>query len=177
MSSPTEQQLIARARKFEKGALAEIYDCYHFGIYSYSLRLLGDSELARECMSETFHRFLNALHRGIGPDDYLQAYLYRIAHNWVTDHYRKMAASDISLEANLPSAPEDDPSQLVVDRLDIQKIRAALVSLTPEQRQVISLKYLENWENEEIARAMNKPVSAVKSLQHRALASLRRLVA
>ncbi len=48
--------------------------------------------------------------------------------------------------------------------------------LTPEQRQVISLKYLEDWTNEEIARSLNKPVGAVKSLQHRALGSLRRLL-
>ncbi len=176
MSSKTEEQLIARARDFDKDALAEVFDRYHFGIYSYSLRLLGDADLAKECMSETFHRFLSVLHRGMGPDDYLQAYLYRIAHNWITDYYRKKPSSDVPLEDDLPSDPEDDPARMASDRVDLQKIRAALRLLTPEQRQVISLKFLENWENEEIARAMGKPVSAVKSLQHRALESLRRII-
>lgn len=176
MSPTAEQQLLARARNFEKGALAEIFDQYHFGIYSYSMRLLGDSELARECMSETFHRFLNGLKRGIGPDEYLQAYLYRIAHNWITDYYRKKASTTLPLDADLPSDPEEDPSRIVAERLEIQRLRTAMAKLTPDQRQVISLKYLENWENEEIARAMNKPVGAIKSLQHRALEAIRRMV-
>lgn len=175
--SPTaEQLLITRARTFEKGALTEIFDRYHFGIYSYALRLLGDSELARECMSATFERFLNGLNRGIGPDAYLQAYLYRIAHNWITDYYRKKASADIPLAAGLVTDADHDPAQVVANRMELQKIRAAMAKLTPEQRQVISLKYLENWENEEIARAMNKPVGAIKSLQHRAINTLRRLI-
>jgi RNA polymerase sigma-70 factor (ECF subfamily) len=57
-----------------------------------------------------------------------------------------------------------------------QQVRKALRSLTPDQQKVISLKYLENWSNEEIARVLHKPVGAVKSLQHRALASLLRLL-
>jgi RNA polymerase sigma-70 factor (ECF subfamily) len=54
--------------------------------------------------------------------------------------------------------------------------RKAIRSLTPDQQKVISLKYLENWSNDEIARVLKKPVGAVKSLQHRALASLQRLL-
>ena len=46
--------------------------------------------------------------------------------------------------------------------------------LTPDQRQVIALKFWHDWENEEIARALHKPVGAVKSLQHRALNALER---
>jgi RNA polymerase sigma-70 factor (ECF subfamily) len=51
-----------------------------------------------------------------------------------------------------------------------------LKQLTPDQQQVIILKYLENMENEEIARAMKKPVGAVKSLQNRALTALKRIL-
>ena len=60
--------------------------------------------------------------------------------------------------------------------MELQQVRSALALLTPDQRQVIMLKYLEEWENEDIARALNKPVGAVKSLQHRAIESLRRLL-
>jgi RNA polymerase sigma-70 factor, ECF subfamily len=48
--------------------------------------------------------------------------------------------------------------------------------LTPDQRQAIILKYLEDWENNAIAQAMNKPVGAVKALQHRGLEALRRIL-
>jgi RNA polymerase sigma-70 factor (ECF subfamily) len=57
-----------------------------------------------------------------------------------------------------------------------EEVRAALAHLTPDQRQVVLLKYLEGLENEEIAAALGKPLGAVKSLQHRALAALRRIL-
>ncbi len=56
------------------------------------------------------------------------------------------------------------------------RVRAALLKLTEDQQQVVSLKFLEGWENEEIARALHKPVGAVKSLQHRALAQLQKFL-
>ena len=55
-------------------------------------------------------------------------------------------------------------------------MRAALVHLTPDQRQVIVLRYLEGLENEMVALALEKPVGAIKSLQHRAIDALRRML-
>ncbi len=54
------------------------------------------------------------------------------------------------------------------------QVRKAIQQLTPDQQQVIALKYLEGWNNEEIAEAVKKPIGAVKSLQHRALARLKK---
>ncbi len=176
MRTNSDRLLLDRARHFEEDALAEIFDRYNDGIYRYALRLLGDPDLARECMSETFSRFLHALRRGLGPSDYLQAYLYRIAHNWITDYYRSKTPPSLPLDPELRSDPAKDPSQVVADEMEIRQVRAALALLTPDQRQVITLKYLEEWDNEETARALNKSVGAVKSLQHRAIESLRRLL-
>jgi RNA polymerase sigma-70 factor (ECF subfamily) len=75
-----EKAILSRAKQFDRQALEEIFDLYSPGIYRYAYHLLGDAELARDCMSETFIRLLNALQHGNGPDNYL-AYLYRIAHN------------------------------------------------------------------------------------------------
>ena len=86
-----EADLIQRAYRLDGQALAEIYDTYSDAIYRYAMRLLGDVDTAEECVSETFTRFLNALHRKKGPREYLQAYLFRIAHNWITDYYRRAA--------------------------------------------------------------------------------------
>jgi RNA polymerase sigma-70 factor, ECF subfamily len=176
MRSANDRLLLERAQHFEGDALAEIFDCYNAGIYRYALRLLGDPDLARECMSETFSRFLQALQRGVGPSEYLQAYLYRIAHNWITDYYRSKTPPSLPLDLEMRSDPAKDPHQVVADEMEIQQVRSALALLTPDQRQVIALKYLEEWENEEIARAMQKPVGAVKSLHHRAIESLRRML-
>ena len=176
MRSENERSLLERAQHFDAEALAEIFDFYNASIYRYALRLLGDGDQARECMSETFSRFLGALRRGVGPREYLQAYLFRIAHNWITDYYRSQIPPSLPLDLNLRSDSAEEPPQVVADQVEIQQVRSALALLTPDQRQVIALKYLEDWENVEIARAMEKPVGAIKSLHHRAIESLRRLL-
>jgi RNA polymerase sigma-70 factor (ECF subfamily) len=176
MRNSPDQAILERAKRFEPQALEEIYDSFSPGIYRYAYRLLGDTELARECMSETFSRFLVALKRESGPENYLQAYLYRIAHNWITDYYRKKVPPTLPLDVEIRAKPEEEPHQVVADQMDNQQLREALSLLTPDQRQVIILKYLEDWENESIALTLNKPVSAIKALQHRALEALRRIM-
>ena len=172
-----DQALLERAKRFEPKALEELFDLYSQGIYRYAFRLLGDTELARECMSETFSRLLVALKRDSGPDNYLQAYLYRIAHNWVTDYYRTKVPPNLPLDADLQADPADDPQLVVAGHIANDQLRQALGLLTPDQRQVIVLKYLEDWETEAISRTLNKPIGAIKALQHRGLESLRRILA
>ena len=86
------------ATMIETQTLAEIYDQYSPGLYRYAMRLLGDVQLAEDCVAETFSRFLRVLHAGGGPREYLQAYLYRVAHNWITDQYRRTNPPQISLD-------------------------------------------------------------------------------
>jgi RNA polymerase sigma-70 factor, ECF subfamily len=176
MKNNPDKELLERAKRFEAQALEEIFDSYSPGIYRYAFRLLGDAELARECMAETFSRFLSALKRDSGPDTYLQAYLYRIAHNWVTDYYRSKVPPTFQLNSDVVADPSDGPNQVVADRMASQQLREALALLTPDQRQVIVLKYLEDWENKAIALTLNKPVGAIKALQHRALQALHRIL-
>ncbi len=176
MKNNSDQTILERAKRFEAQALEEIFDAFSPGIYRYAYRLLGDEDLARECMSETFSRFLGALKRHSGPDTYLQAYLYRIAHNWVTDHYRSKTPPTLPLDVELAADPVDDPHQRLADEMTNQQLRQALALLTPDQRQVIVLKYMEDWENESIAESMNKHIGAVKALQHRGLEALCRIL-
>ncbi len=171
-----EAELIQRARRLEGQALAEIYDAHNEAIYRYALRLLGDVLLAEDCVSETFTRFLTALSNGKGPRAYLQAYLFRIAHNWITDHYRRGAPETQTIDDVLGVAAQDDPEQEAFDSMQVRRARAALKLLTPDQQAVISLKYFEGWENAEVAAMLKKPVGAVKSLQQRAIAALKRVL-
>ena len=170
-----EQELLQQASQLNTQALAEIYDTYSPGIYRYGMRLLGDMTLAEDCVAETFVRFLKSLQERRGPRDNLQAYLYRIAHNWIVDLYRK---DEKVYELNDAIRSEADvPEEEAENHIRQKQVRKAIRHLTPEQQQVISLKYLEDWSNEEVARLMKKPVGAVKSIQHRALKSLYKLLA
>jgi RNA polymerase sigma-70 factor (ECF subfamily) len=169
-----DQALLAGARMYDEGALGEIYSRYSTELYRYSVRLLGDVHLAEDCVAETFSRFLQALGRGRGPQAYLRAYLYRVAHNWIVDYFRRSPPATISLDPELAASNEADPSVLVAARMDQDRLRLALLEVTPDQRQVLVLRYLEGFSNEEVAAALHKSVGAVKALQHRALAALKR---
>ncbi len=170
-----EQDILQRASRLETQALATIYDTHSPGIYRYAMRLLGDMSLAEDCVADTFARFLKSLQERRGPSDNLQAYLYRIAHNWIVDLYRKNKETVELSDAVRSEA--DVPEEEAAKRIRQKQVRTAIRHLTPEQQQVISLKYLEEWSNEEVARVMKKPIGAVKSIQHRALKSLYKLLA
>jgi RNA polymerase sigma-70 factor, ECF subfamily len=170
-----EQELLRLAAQLNTKALAEIYDIYSPGIYRYAMRLLGDMVVAEDCVAETFARFLKALQERRGPRDHLQAYLYRIAHNWIVDFYRSHEPTSELSDAL--RSETDIPEEEAAKHIRQKQVRKAIRSLTPDQQRVIALKYLEDWCNEEIAHALHKPIGSVKSIQHRALKALHKLLA
>jgi len=173
-NNPTEKALIKAANRFDQMALAQIYDLYSSEIHCYALRLLGDPSIAEDCVAETFSRFLRILHAKRGPKKYLKAYLYRIAHNWIADYYRR-APEFVELKDAYINVDETLEQKTTLKMRQAQ-VRSAIQQLTPDQQQVISLKYLQGWKNSEIAQALGKPVGAVKSLQHRALKQLQKIL-
>ncbi|TFH37316.1 MAG: sigma-70 family RNA polymerase sigma factor [Anaerolineales bacterium] len=165
------------ARRLEEDVLGEIYDALSPELYRYGYRLLGDVEQAEDVLSETFVRFLRAIRAGGGPKTHLRAYLYRTLHNLVIDRHRRQEPAWHELVPEEIAAGEStNPAYSVQQQLDGRKARALLWHLTPEQRQVILLKFFQELSNAEIAAALEKTEGAVKALQHRGLASLRRLI-
>ena len=146
----SEQELLRQARLFDQAALAELYDRYNNGIYYYALRLLGDQSMAEECSAETFSHLLRALRNGGGPTDNLKAYLYRSAHNWITDYYRRTAPLPLDPDVDLLE-PDSDPGDLAEQNIIQERVRIAIRLLTSEQRQVVILRFIEGWELDEIA--------------------------
>jgi RNA polymerase sigma-70 factor (ECF subfamily) len=150
--------------------LSEIYDNYAPRIFRYIYHRLGDQSLAEDLTSEVFARFLDAR---VAPEN-LAAFLYRIAHNLIVDYLRHHSPAQ-SLDEDMPGG-HGDPAQLAEIEMERVRLRRAIKRLTPEQQQVIVLKFLEGLSNDEIARVIDKPVGAVKALQHRGLATLRDLL-
>lgn len=171
-----DRNVLTRVRRFEQSALAEVYDRYSTDLFRYAVRLLGDTDQAEECVAETFSRFLHAVHNGGGPKEHVRPYLYKVAHNWITDRYRRQPPPPVPFEDMEELADTQDAAQTVERRLEGEQLRAAMVLLTPDQRQVVVLKFLEDWGNEEIAYALGRSVGSVKALQHRALAALQRVL-
>ncbi|MBE2223308.1 MAG: sigma-70 family RNA polymerase sigma factor [Anaerolineae bacterium] len=174
MVNNQDDDLLLKANAFDRKAITEIYEAYQQPLYRYIYRQVGSVETARDLTSELFSRFLQAVKNGTGPTRQLKAWLYRVGHNTVVDYYRRqqhrdhLPLNDLFVDAN------EDPVRSAELNIDAERVRLALTRLTPDQRQVISLKFFAGFTNQEIAEVMDKPVGAVKALQHRAIAALQR---
>jgi RNA polymerase sigma-70 factor (ECF subfamily) len=174
MVNDLEQTLLERALSFDRQALTAIYDEYQKPLYRYIYRQVGEVEVARDLTADVFQRFLQAIQKGHGPDQRLKAWLYRVAHNNVIDYYRRQQhRRHLPIKENLVENG-DGPAILAERNMAAERIRRALQELTPDQRRVITLKFFEGYSNLEVAELLNKPVGAVKSLQHRGLAAMQR---
>ncbi len=166
--------MLQKAKQGDRQALTAIYDAFYTPLYRYVYRQVEGEETARDLTADVFHRLLQAIQKETGPDQYLQAWLYRVAHNTIVDHYRRMQYRDhLPLLEQMASA-EDDPIRLAEANIAAAQVRQSMRQLTPDQQQVIALKFFAGLSNQEIALTIAKPIGAVKALQHRAIAALQR---
>jgi RNA polymerase sigma-70 factor (ECF subfamily) len=170
-----EAILSTDAQQLDKQTLVRVYEDYSPGLYRYAYRLLGDQDLAEECVAETFSRFLQGIRRGHSPEGNLRAYLYRMAHNWAVDFYRKQTP-DVLLEADSHPDPDGDLENGVHSKLETEQLRKALLQLPYDQRMVIELRFMEDWSHDQVAEHLGKTVDATRALQYRALVTLRQTV-
>ncbi len=171
-----ERALLPLLQALDEKALEVAYNTFQPLLYRYVYHLLGNLEATEDVVGETFHRLLRALDAGHGPRQYLQAWLYRVAHNLAIDYFRQRSPESFyTLEEDRLISPEE-PEEEVQRRWTQEQLHHALQRLTPDQQIVVVLKFLEGLGNEQVAEVLGKPVGAVKSLQHRALARMRRML-
>ncbi len=169
-----EGELLRGARSLDEMALGAIFDIYYPLLYRYIYHHTGQQATAEDLTAEVFARMLEQLADGQGPRRHLRGWLYRVAHNLVIDESRRRVHRDHEpLDDGIAIAEADVEAQTEM-AMWRQEARAALEALTPKQRAVIILKYLEGYGNREVSRILEMSVGAVKSLQHRALAAMRR---
>jgi len=171
-----EHELIRRAQDFDPEAFGEIYERYYTGVYKYIFYRVGDQVMAEDLTMEVFVKSMEAIDgftfRGVP----FSAWLYRIASNLVIDHFRRLPAqAELSLEEKLVSSSEPS-AQVLESEFTHQALRHALSELTEDQQQVVILKFVDGLSNHEVAQLLGKTEGAIKSLQHRALASLGRVL-
>ena len=170
-----EAALLSRAREYDQAAIGEIYDRYSLRIYNYIYHRLGNAYLAEDLTATVFLRMLEAIRSSRAWQSSFSGWLYRIAHNLVVDYFRAGRQEELPLE-EWPVPPKEHPADIAERALTQQRLRAAIGQLTGEQNTVITLKFLEGLSNAEVAKAIGKSEGAVKSLQFRALAALRRII-
>jgi RNA polymerase sigma-70 factor (ECF subfamily) len=172
--SDDEPRLIRLAQQGDAAACAALYDLHYDAVYRYCYYHVGDVTLAQDLTSEVFVRMVENLESFDSRGRPLLAWLYTIARNLIADTYRQTGpVSKLMLDEALADHDET-PASSTERRLLADRLSSMLKHLTKDQRQVIVLKFLQGHTNAEIARLMGKSEGAIKSLQHRALAALRR---
>ncbi len=177
MRDVRESRLIKKAKTYDTEALSELYRRHADAIFRYVYYRVGDQVAAEDLVGDVFLRMLEGLPSYQDTGRPFEAWLYRIAHARVVDHYRKeRARRAASVDEGLAASEEQDPHRQAAHRDDARRMWEALVDLTDDQQQVISLRFIAGYSTAEVAELLGKTEGAVKALQHRALASLRRLL-
>ena len=172
------RMLVERAQGGDREALEELYLIHFDRIYSYLHLSVGNRHDAEDLTTQTFLKMLEAIGRFRWQSVPFSAWLFRIAHNLAIDHFR--ARRRVQAEDEVPEVAgqeESSAEQQAMDSLGQAGMLALIARLSPEQRQVLTLKFLFGFANAEVAGILGKTEGAVKSLQHRALATLQKHVA
>jgi RNA polymerase sigma-70 factor, ECF subfamily len=168
-----ETALIQRAKTYDPDALSVLYERYYQGIYRYVYYRVSDSALAEDLTGDIFIKMLHGIETYSIQGVPFSAWLYRIARNRVIDHMRRQPDKpELSLEEARVETIAGDETALE-NALQREELLKAVQVLTDEQRQVIILKFIEDLDNATIASILGKTEGAIKSLQHRALDTLR----
>lgn len=172
-----ERQLVLQAQAGSAEAFGQLYDAYMERIYRFIYFRVEDQQTAEDITSQVFLRAWNNLDRfRLGRTPYL-AWLYTIAHNAVIDHYRTRKATTALEDVRLS---QPDYAEAVENNIDfaveMSSIKSAMRTLTDDQQQVLTLKFIEGLSNTEIARHLGKREGAIRALQMRGLRALAKLL-
>jgi RNA polymerase sigma-70 factor (ECF subfamily) len=169
-----EQALLGRARALEHEALAQIHDQYYGAIYRYLTFRVSDAQTAEDLAGEVFIRFLGALRDRHTPPNTIRGWLFGAAQNVLKEHYRKQKQMNWTELDESIAGHERTPEQHLEARAGQEQLRAALDELTPEQRDVLALRFGFGLPIKDVAATVNKSEGSVKMLQVRAISALAR---
>lgn len=187
MASPTERapestehvrELVTRGQQGDREALEELYLIHFDRIYSYLHVSVGNRHDAEDLTTQTFLKMLEKIGSFKWQSAPFAAWLFRIAHNLAMDHFRSRRRWQPEEEVPEPRGEEEPSAELAaMQTIGRESMLRLIDRLSPEQQQVLTLKFVFNLPNAEVAAILDKTEGAIKSLQHRALVSLQKQIA
>jgi RNA polymerase sigma-70 factor (ECF subfamily) len=169
---PTFPTVLAAAQAGAGWARTRIYEWLAPAVGGY-VRSQGVAD-HEDATSDVFVAVLSRLPSFQGDEASFRSWVFTIAYRRVVDHRRAAARGTVAFAPDAVASPAEDGA---LARLGDERVRALLAELTPDQRHVLALRVIADLSLEQVAEAVGKPVGAVKALQHRALATLRRRIA
>lgn len=153
-------------------AFATLYDVQYPRVFRYLLGRLRDEHAAEEIAAEVFAIALASLQKGIQPRR-VGSWLVGIADHLASRYWRERRGQEPPIQPE--PVVEVDPEELAIGRLESGKLWKCVLELSAEHRQVLLLRIVAGLSAREVGEIMNRSEEAVRSLQLRALAMLRRL--
>ena len=175
VSSQQLGRLVREAQQGEREALEELYLLHFDRIYSYLHMSVGNRHDAEDLTTQVFVKMLESIAKFRWRSAPFSAWLFRIAHNLAMDHFRANKRWQLEEEVPEPDPGEGSAAEEeALESIGRQSMLELIQNLSHEQQQVLTLKFVFNFSNGEAATILDKTEGAIKSLQHRALASLQR---
>src|ERR1700741_3232594 len=169
--------LVDRAQQGDRDALEELYLIHFDRIYRYLHVSVGNRHDAEDLTTQTFLKMLEAIGKFRWQSAPFSAWLFRIAHNLAMDHFRANKRWQPEEEVPEPEPDEGTSAEAgAFESIGRKSMLELIEDLSPEQQQVLTLKFVFNFANAEAATILGKTEGAIKSLQHRALATLQKQV-
>lgn len=172
-AEPQLKDLVDRSVLGEAEAFGGLYDLFVEDIYRYFHSHVASPHDAEDLVSRTFLRAWRAIPKFKWRGRPFEAWLFTLAKNQLIDFYRERRPASAPLDEALPDS-RTGPESLAVAAFEARMTREALAKLTPDQREVLVLKFFLDRENSEIAAIMGKKEGTVRAIQMRALQALRR---
>jgi RNA polymerase sigma-70 factor (ECF subfamily) len=168
--------LLDKARRGDKVAIGQIYRRYVEPIYHFARLRLGDAEAAEDITSLVFEKFLGALAEGKGPRQHLRGWLFQVARNAIYDSYGKSQSLPIETIEDWEAPEAIAPESAVIANHDSESLRQAIRELSPDQQEILLLRFDQQLSVQETADILGKNTNTVKALQFRAVNRLRELL-
>lgn len=171
--TPLARQGPLRAQH-DAAVLAELYEQYYERVAWYITARVSNRDLAEDLAGDVFLRCVESIgafeQRGVP----MQAWLFRVAHNIVIDHYRRSGRRQATaLDEADEQAGRSDPPGEVEQKLLMERVYAAIGRLNASQQEVVSLRFIAGLSSEETGQVMGRTNGAVRELQRTALKALR----
>lgn len=169
----TNEELFREWQSGKAGALATLVQRHHAPLVAYLYRLLGDAQQAQDLAQETFFRLVRNARSYRYPSPFLP-WFYSIARNLALNYRDSAYHRYVDLQADLPETLIDADPQARVERQELQAdLLNALAHLSLEQREVLSLRFGQEFSVKETAEILDVPIGTVKSRTFSALRLLR----
>ncbi len=181
--NPKVQQSIIEEFKSNPEVFEKVYNFYYERILKYLLKRTMSAEIAYDLTAETFIKAFESFNKFKWTGVSIKVWLYRIAINNLKNYRRKPEISPLTdaheghedLVISVKAELKELDKALFGDN-ELSKLSDAMATLKPDHQNVISLYYFSGMSQQEIALAINRSVSSVKSLMHRAMSNLKNLL-